>query len=90
MMRESMKAKAILDDEFLSIRARILDIAAAFDRMERAEGDLNMDERMQKLLEALTIAGDADSDRAERIQMLFSRTYDRSWKSQLEMPARTD
>ena len=46
-----MTAKQVLDREFLEIRCKILEIAAALDRLERAEGALEGDPRMELLRE---------------------------------------
>ena len=70
-------AKQILDDQFLEMRWRCLSLAADLDRLADAPGGselLSSDPRVQKLLSALQILTDNDSDRAQRVQMLFSDT----------------
>lgn len=89
-----LSADEILEREFLPLRSRLLDIAAALDRFERASDDhseakpaeAKLSEtkatkmRLVKVEEALQILLDsANSDRAERIQQLFSREYDANW-----------
>lgn len=81
-----MNSKQILDQEFLEIRSRILDVASSLDRIQRADGDAAEDPRMQKISEALQIAVSPEGHRAERIQLLFSRQYDEHWKDQFSLP----
>lgn len=82
-----MDAQQTLDHEFLDIRSRILDIASTMDRIQRAEGDVSNDPRMQKLNEAIRLTLSDDPHRAEKIQLLFSREYDEHWKEQFSLPA---
>lgn len=80
-MYEVREAPLILDQEFLLLRAKTLEIAAGLDRIERAPGDVADDGRWQKLRRALEILLGPETNRAERIQLLFSRTYDENWRS---------
>lgn len=73
-------APQILDREYLEMRCKILELAASFDRLERADGDVQGDPRMGLIHEALEVLGAAGEDRAQRIQMIFSRQYDESWR----------
>jgi hypothetical protein len=73
----------VLNREFLEIRARLLHIAASLDRIDRAEGTVAGDPRLVAIHRALAILADEDADRAEKIQLLFSRSYDSNWKSTL-------
>ena len=41
LMSLPLSAPEVLSREFLEIRAKILEIAAAFDRLERAAGDVS-------------------------------------------------
>ena len=76
----------MLDREFLDVRSKLLLVAASLDRLDRAEGNVERDPRRRGLAEALDILSDGKEDRAERIQMLFSRQYDADWKQSLDMP----
>ncbi len=76
-----LDAPEVLDREFLEIRARLLQVAASLDRMDRAAGNVHSDGRLQKIQQALAILQDWGADRAERIQLVFSRPYDADWKS---------
>lgn len=77
-----MTADAVLDREFLEIRAKILELAASFDRLDRGEGGINDDRRMELIREALKLLEDPNAGRAERIQLLFSREYSGSWRNE--------
>lgn len=86
-----MNAKEILDAEFLEIRAKVLEVAAALDRLDRADGDVSDDDRMKKIVAAINMLTGAceDPKRAEELQLLFSREYDASWKQAFDVAVRT-
>jgi len=85
-----LDAPEVLNREFLEIRARLLQVAAALDRLDRAEGDMNADARIQKIREGLEILSGDEADRAERIQLVFSRPYESAWKATFgHKPARS-
>jgi hypothetical protein len=75
-------AAAVLERHYLELRCTLLDMAAAFDRMERAGefAAIASDPRLVKLHEGLKILQSSGDDRAERIQMLFSDAYVEGWK----------
>ncbi len=77
-----MTADAVLDREFLEMRAKILELAASFDRLDRGEGGINDDRRMELIREALKLLEDPNAGRAEKIQLLFSREYSGSWRNE--------
>ena len=81
-MASLQTARAIAEQSFLEIRAKILEVGAALDRIERAEGagELAGDPRMQQLRESLAILQTSGTDRAERIQMVFSDPYEPGWR----------
>ena len=85
-----MNANEILDREFLEIRAKLLEVAAALDRIDRAEGSVESDPRMQLLITALKLNVDTDHDpsRAEKMQLLFSRQYDPDWIKSFDLSKR--
>lgn len=76
----------IMDREFLSVRAKILEIASALDRISRAEGRASDDPRWSQLRTAIELVLKPSHDRAEQVQLLFSRIYDENWRTSLEMP----
>jgi hypothetical protein len=83
-----LSAPEVLNREFLEIRCRILDLAAAFDRLARAEGSIADDARIGRLREALQAVLDEPHDRAEQVQMIFSRSYEEGWQEALKVKPR--
>lgn len=86
-----MNSNQILDREFLEIRAKILEVAAALDRIERAEGDVSDDPRMALISDAINVIASEHSTpiRAEKIQLLFSRAYDEQWRNEFSIATRS-
>jgi hypothetical protein len=84
----SLSAPEVLNREFLEIRCKILDLAAAFDRLCRAEGSVESDQRIARLREAIQIVLDEPHDRAEQVQLIFSRQYDDGWQEALKVKPR--
>lgn len=80
-----MIATTILEQEFLPLRARLLEIAAALDRLERAGELLPGDARVAKILAAVEALRDPGGDRAEQVQLLFSRPYEDDWRESFRM-----
>jgi hypothetical protein len=83
-----LSAPEVLNREFLEIRCKILELAAAFDRLQRADGSVDDDPRLARLQEALSVVLDQSSDRAEQVQMIFSRAYDDDWQETLKVKPR--
>lgn len=80
-MPRPLPAPQTLNREFLEIRAKILELAASLDRLDRGEGDVDADPRMKLVRGGLQILTDhADADRAERLQLLFSQPYEDGWR----------
>ena len=75
-----MTAAAILDREFLEIRAKILELAASFDRLERADGSATSDPRWSDIMKGLRVLANDSANRAEQVQMIFSLAFDDEWK----------
>ena len=76
-----LSAAEVLDREFLDIRAQLLQLAAALDRIDRAEGSLDSrDPRSQQMRQALRVLAGTEGRRAERIQLAFSLPYDSNWR----------
>ena len=78
-----LTASETLNREFLEIRSRLLQLAATFDRIERAAGMVDDDPRMVKIRRALAVLSDGAPDRAEQLQMIFSRRYEENWRREL-------
>jgi len=84
-MPTKSSSQAILEREFLPVRAKILEIAASLDRIGRAEGDATSDPRWDQLQTAIDLLLSEDGDRAEVVQLLLSRPYDEQWKKRLDL-----
>ncbi len=75
------RADQILEQEFLAARAKTLELAATLDRVGRAPGDVSGSRQMELLHRGLDILRDPHPDKAQQIQLLFSRQYDPAWRS---------
>lgn len=74
-------ASQVLDRHSLEIRCALLDLAAALDRIGRSDGAgaLAKDPRLDLIRQGITILASDGSDRAERLQLLFSDKYQEGW-----------
>jgi len=79
-MPQNTTAAQILDREFLTIRAKLLEVAAALDRIQRGRGSTAGDPRLDKIRETLAILGREGGDRAEQLQLIFSLPYKPDWR----------
>lgn len=79
-MSTPLAAAEIFDREFLAVRAKLIDLAATFDRIDRAEGAIAADPRLDKIRQALRMLAGDETDRAEQIQLLFSLPYPEDWR----------
>jgi hypothetical protein len=75
-----LDARATLDQDFLFLRAKILEAAAVLDRVDRGCGSVDDDPRMRKVLQALAAIERGGGNRAEQVQLIFSRDYDADWR----------
>lgn len=75
----------ILGQEFLPTRAKILEIAAALDRVSRADGTVAEDPRWTQLRRAIELVLENADGRAEQVQLLFSQKYDPDWRENLDV-----
>lgn len=87
-MLTTLSAPQILDREFLNLRAKILELAALLDRLNRSPGDVQHDPRMEQLERALAVLQSKQSDRAEQVQLIFSLPYEKNWKRTLGLDSR--
>jgi len=83
-MLASRDAAVVLNREFLEIRSRILELAAALDRVDRAPESAGAphhppDRRLAQLRKALEALLVPDHGRAETVQTIFSLEYDPHW-----------
>lgn len=73
----------VIDRDFLETRQRILDLAAALDRIDRAPklaDEHHPDRRLSQIRRAIEALLQPGPDRAETIQLIFSLDYDPDWK----------
>ena len=70
-----MTAREVLDAYFIETRAKLLEIAATLDRIDRApqRSELGEDARLQFIHDALTILQSSQPRRAEQIQKRYSK-----------------
>ena len=87
-MSVPIRAEEVLDREFLEVRARLLELAAVLDRIDRADGSVSGDARLSKIQQALDVLKSGEDGRAERLQLIFSRDYEKDWRSQFELTPR--
>ena len=80
MMPIPLSAPDLLEREYLILRAKALELGAGLDRLERAAGDVSRDPHYVNLQHALAELQQAGSDRAERLQLLFSLPFDEQWQ----------
>ncbi len=77
-------AEQVVEQEFLQVRAKLLEIAAFLDRLDpdSTKGVSSASAERLKLLHAgCELLLDSDSDKAARLQLLFSRKYDDQWRN---------
>ena len=69
------------DQFFLEARARLLDVAAILDRVDRGDGlpAAAADPRMARIHQAIEVLQSTEAGRAAQIQKIFSLEYDPSW-----------
>lgn len=83
-----MNAAQILDREYLEMRARILELAACLDRLDRAQGSVDDDDKLVSIRKGIEILC-GEGERAKQVQMLFSRQYDQNWTEEFQVKSRT-
>ena len=79
-MSDRRSKQAVLDEEFLALRAKVLEIAAGLDRIDRAPGGPVDDSRRERLGRAIRVLLANEPDRAAQVQLLFSREFDERWR----------
>lgn len=84
-----LSSREVLDREYLELRAKILELAASFDRLERADGNVDDDPRLAKLHRAIEILQGDSHERAAEVQQLFSLHYDEQWQDKFDLQPRT-
>ena len=86
-MPETLDAEAILTREQFKIRAKLIEIAAILDRIDRADGKVDHDVRLLEIRKSLEVLSgeNSDSGRAAQIQMIYSKEFDPQWKKSLKL-----
>jgi hypothetical protein len=77
-----LPANQALDAFFFDARARILDLAAFLDRIERGDNAaaIQHDPRLNKIQQAINALLETGDRRAEEVQKIFSLDYDPNWQ----------
>jgi hypothetical protein len=73
----------VLNRDFLETRSKILELAAALDRLDRAPANAHdhpPDRRLAQLRQAIEALLEPGPGRAETVQRLFSLEYDPAWR----------
>lgn len=88
---KSHTAQTVLDACYLETRAKLLEVAAVLDRIDRAEQSQSplSDEaamRREQIAAAIRILLGDSPHRAEMIQQSFSRQFDPQWRSDFGLP----
>lgn len=84
-MSSPLNASQTIDREFLAMRAKVLELAASFDRIQRSEGNGKGDARWKKLEQGIRILLEHEEGRAERVQLHFSREYKDNWREDFKL-----
>lgn len=86
-MINTRDAVQVLSHDFLEARAKILEIAAILDRIDRAPArhgehpDVRLCQ-LRQAVEALLVPGPG---RAETVQQIFSLEYDAGWRERMNV-----
>ena len=75
----------VLNRDFLETRAKILELAASLDRVDRAQTVEGFDPRRSQLRNGLEALLADEPGRAEIVQLIFSLEYDPEWRTRFEL-----
>jgi hypothetical protein len=75
----------VFEQEFLPIRAKLLEVAASLDRLDRTSGSLTSDSRRAQVHAAIQALLRSEDDRAEQIQLIFSRPFEDDWRDKFDL-----
>jgi hypothetical protein len=84
-MQQTRNTNEVFEQEFLPIRAKLLEVASALDRLDRASGSLSSESRRMQIHAAIQVLLRPEDDRAEQIQLIFSRPYEDGWRQNFRM-----
>ncbi len=81
-MNRHTRATEVLDRNFLEMRCKLIEVAAAMDRVDRGQdvAAVAKDPRMSRLRKAIAALGGDGPGRAEKLQMVFSLDYEPDWQ----------
>ena len=81
MIAAVQTAPEVFEQTFLLVRAKILEVAATLDRLDRAESaeSVRSDPRFAQIRQGLEILLSDGFHRAAQIQEIFSDQYDPTW-----------
>ena len=81
-MMTTRTATEVLDHDFLETRGKVLEVAAALDRLDSAPGRAgeHPDKRLAQLRQVLDALTEPGPGRAETIQLIFSDPYEAAWQ----------
>ena len=77
----------VLNRDFLEVRSKVLELAAALDRLDRAPraGSEGPDPRLAQLRQGLEALLEPGPGRAETVQRIFSLEYDPHWRDRFAL-----
>ncbi len=81
-----MKPSPPLEQEFLKLRAKLLEIGASLDRLDRISGTDSLEPRVTQIRCAIEALLESHGNRAEAIQLIFSRPFEEDWRKKFRMP----
>ena len=84
-MTKVRKSTDVFEQEFLPIRAKLLEVAASLDRLDRASGSLASESRRTQVQAAIQVLLRPEEDRAEQVQLIFSRPFEDDWREKFRM-----
>jgi hypothetical protein len=80
-----MQSAPVIEQEFLPLRAKLLEIGAALDRLEREDELGEREPRVAKIRAAIDVLRGSGGDRAEQIQLVFSRPFEEGWREKFQI-----
>ena len=85
-MNSRRDSAQVLNRDFLETRGKVLELAAALDRLDRAPNKAgeHPDRRLAQLRQAIEALLEPGPGRAETVQLLFSDEYDPRWRGDAE------
>ncbi len=84
-MPATRSPQEILHQELLPLRAKLLELAAMLDRIDRGQGPPVTDAAMATIHSAMETLLRGDPNRTEQIQLLFSRPYEDNWREKMNV-----